>query len=301
MEICASPATYPSGEDMVSTDPDNWTHDIVHLRLQRRVEDERVGAPTPVMEPNEYYGYSADKGPDILTFKLMDDANAMLANFTSGDLQFIEDMPVDEIPALLASDELKIVDYIGTYYVCYQVQKAPLTIPESAKAFTLAIDSQYIVEKVTQTGQVLQLALCPPASMTLLPTATTSAPPAATTGLPPPDRREYTRRTVRRPVSSWPTPAIPTARASPSSPICTTPPTHHKAVGEALQQHVADRPGRHRGSPEQDWNVFLETRKRGEYHIARNGWIADYNDPISFLDMWYTDGGNNDAQYSCRV
>ena len=48
----------------------------------------------------------------------------------------------------------------------------------------------------------------------------------------------------------------------------------------------------------QDWNVFLQNRKDGNYQIARNGWIADYNDPCSFLDMWYTDGGNNDAQYS---
>jgi len=48
----------------------------------------------------------------------------------------------------------------------------------------------------------------------------------------------------------------------------------------------------------QDWNVFLETRKNGDYSIARNGWIADYNDPISFLDMWMTGGGNNDAQYA---
>ena len=48
----------------------------------------------------------------------------------------------------------------------------------------------------------------------------------------------------------------------------------------------------------QDWNVFLQNRKDGNFQIARNGWIADYNDPCSFLDMWYTDGGNNDAQYS---
>ena len=48
----------------------------------------------------------------------------------------------------------------------------------------------------------------------------------------------------------------------------------------------------------QDWNVFIQTRKDGNYQIARNGWIADYNDPCSFLDMWYTGSGNNDAMYS---
>ena len=44
--------------------------------------------------------------------------------------------------------------------------------------------------------------------------------------------------------------------------------------------------------------MFLETRSKGDYSICRNGWIADYNDPVSFLDMFMTDNGNNDAHYS---
>ena len=47
----------------------------------------------------------------------------------------------------------------------------------------------------------------------------------------------------------------------------------------------------------QEWNTFLNTRKDGDYTVARNGWIADYNDPISFLDMWTTVSGNNDVQF----
>ena len=47
----------------------------------------------------------------------------------------------------------------------------------------------------------------------------------------------------------------------------------------------------------QDWNVFLEERKEGHFDIAREGWIADFNDPINMLEMWITDSGNNDCQY----
>ena len=46
----------------------------------------------------------------------------------------------------------------------------------------------------------------------------------------------------------------------------------------------------------QEWNTFLNTRKSGNFTVARNGWLADYNDPISFLDMWTTASGNNDVQ-----
>jgi len=47
----------------------------------------------------------------------------------------------------------------------------------------------------------------------------------------------------------------------------------------------------------QEWNTFLNTRKNGDYFMARNGWLADYNDPICFLDMWVSNSGNNDIQY----
>ena len=43
----------------------------------------------------------------------------------------------------------------------------------------------------------------------------------------------------------------------------------------------------------QDWKVYLDSVNNGSYQIARAGWIGDYVDPNSFLDMWVTDGGNN--------
>ena len=73
---------------------------------------------------------------------------------------------------------------------------------------------------------------------------------------------------------------------------------NHKKIGEALQNMWQTELGVTVNLNNQDWNVFLQNRKDGNYQIARNGWIADYNDPISFLDMWMTGGGNNDAQYA---
>ena len=71
----------------------------------------------------------------------------------------------------------------------------------------------------------------------------------------------------------------------------------HAVIGEALQSMWAQI-GVNVELVSQEWATFLNTRKNGEYDIARNGWLGDYNDPISFLDMWITGGGNNDAQWS---
>ncbi len=70
----------------------------------------------------------------------------------------------------------------------------------------------------------------------------------------------------------------------------------HKAIGEYLQSALANA-GITMNMTNQEWNTFLETRKNGDYSIARNGWVADYSDPICFLDMWTTASGNNDVQF----
>ena len=72
--------------------------------------------------------------------------------------------------------------------------------------------------------------------------------------------------------------------------------TTHVAVAEAMQQDFAAL-GIEVTIQSQDWNVFLEERKNGNYDFCREGWLADFNDPINMLEMWITDSGNNDCQY----
>ena len=70
----------------------------------------------------------------------------------------------------------------------------------------------------------------------------------------------------------------------------------HQAIGEYLQSALAAA-GINVTLSNQEWGTFLMTRKLGEYTLARNGWLADYSDPISFLDMWTSDSGNNDVGF----
>ena len=70
----------------------------------------------------------------------------------------------------------------------------------------------------------------------------------------------------------------------------------HKAIGEYMQSALAGI-GINMQMENQEWNTFLNTRKNGDFSIARNGWVADYTDPICFLDMWVSGSGNNDVQF----
>ena len=300
LEVCAFPATFPVRKDVVEADPDTWTtanNSANYIsngpyKLAEWVHDSYIK-----MVPNEHHYDAANLGPDTITFRLMADQNAMLAGYRSGDLQFIQDMPVDEVAGLLASGELDIVDYIGTYYVVYQTQKAPFDDWRVRKAFTLAIDSPYIVEQITQSGEVPAAGFVPAGIYD----ADSSGADFRTVGgdyweIPTTD--EIYAKNVAEAKQLLADAGYPNGEGFPVVTYLYNTSDAHKAIGEALQQMWQKELGVTVQLQNQEWNAFLENRKNGEYQIARNGWIADYNDPISFLDMWMTGGGNNDAQYA---
>ena len=68
----------------------------------------------------------------------------------------------------------------------------------------------------------------------------------------------------------------------------------HQAIGEYIQTALKIS-GIRVSLENQEWGTFLTTRKSGEYIMARSGWLADHSDPITFLDMWVSTSGNNDA------
>ena len=294
-ELCAFPATFPVREDIVSND--QWTYDpATYISNGAYKMTSRVTNSEIVMEPNEYY-YGVDSlGPDKITFKLMDDANAMLSGFNSGELDFIESMPTDEVAGLLASGDLKIVDYIGTYYVCYQTQKEPFDDPKVREAFTLAIDRTYIVEQITQTGQV-EAGGFVPAGVYDAEGATGDDFRTVGGDYYAPTDADY-EANCERARELLAEAGYPNGEGFPVVTYLYNTDDSHKAVGEALQNMWQTVLGVTVQLDNQEWATFLQTRKDGDYSIARNGWIADYNDPMSFLDMWLTGGGNNDAQYS---
>ncbi|MBE7009023.1 MAG: hypothetical protein E7422_07800 [Ruminococcaceae bacterium] len=89
-------------------------------------------------------------------------------------------------------------------------------------------------------------------------------------------------------------------KLSPETPIqleyLTNTTSGHIAIAESIQQDLG-AVGIDLTIQQQDWNVFLQERKQGNFDFAREGWIADFNDPINMLEMWTTVSGNNDCQF----
>ena len=66
-------------------------------------------------------------------------------------------------------------------------------------------------------------------------------------------------------------------------------------IAEALQQDFAAL-GIDMVIDTKEWSVFLNERKAGNFDLARNGWVADFNDPMTTCSKCGQQNGNNDAQ-----
>ena len=295
-EIMAFPATFPVRQDVVEGN-DEWTYDVsTYIGNGPYKMAEWSHNAYILAEKNEnYYDYD-NLGPDTIRFTLLDDANAMLAAYNSGELDFIENFPTDEMANYLASGEITVADYLGTYYVCFNTEDEVFSDPLIREAFSLAIDRNYIVENVSQAGEVPATAYVPSG---VNDAEGPSGDDFRTVGgeyysVAEEDYEANCERARELLAEA----GYPNGEGFPTVEYTYNTDDKHKAIAEALQNMWQEVLGVTVTLSNQDWNVFLESRKQGDYQIARNGWIADYNDPCSFLDMWYTGGGNNDAQYS---
>lgn len=263
-----------------------------------------------VKNPNYY---DADKVKiERLEFMLSDDDAAIYAAYKSGDLQFIDTVPTDEIAGLLDSPEFHIVDQLGTYYVTFNVKsplfegKTPAQANAMRKAIALLIDRGYIAENIGQTGQQPANTFIPANMMDghdgefKTNDADYKYPHEATAGYYDP---EYSDANVEEALSlleeaGFKITADGTLDASTPFKFeyVTNESSAHVAIAEAIQQDLAVV-GIDMTIKTLEWNVFLNERKAGNFDVARNGWIADFNDPINMLEMWTSDSGNNDAQF----
>ncbi len=252
---------------------------------------------------------------NTLNFYLSNDANNMLTNFKNGDWQLIDDVPTNKIANLKTEypDEFVVAGQIGTYYVCWNINEeilpadCGLTGAEAAKAeirraIGLLFDRNYVVEEIGQAGQA------PASSFVAMGMTNPDGTQFYETSGDSKDYVGYYDVSVDAFEDNF-NQAVETLKKYydfdeatmqfknfPTLTYLYNTSEGHKAIGEYLQSALAGA-GITMNLENQEWNTFLNTRKQGHYSVARNGWVADYNDPICFLDMWVTNSGNNDIPY----
>lgn len=290
LEVCAFPATFPVRKDIVEANGETWSTDpntYVGNGPYKLQSWEHQSKMTYVQN-EKYYGVE-DLGPDTINFVLMEDQNTILSAFKNGEILMGDDLPSEEIDAM-KDNGLVVESQLGTYYLSINTQKDVLNNEKVREALSLAIDRNYIVEKVAKGGQI-------PAD-TFVPTGLTDADGKtefhenATKWY---DVNDY-EGNVKKAKELLKEAGYENGKGLPSIELLCNP--GHEPIMEAVQNMWKENLGVNSTISSQDWNVFIQTRKDGDFQVARDGWLADYNDPISFIDMWVTGGGNNNAHWS---
>jgi len=292
LELCAFPAYMPVRQDIIEANGDAWATKVeTYIGNGPYKITEWVPGSHITMSKNEHYYNVSKLGPNNIKFVLMDDDVAILNAFRQGEILFADSMPNDEIDAWRDKPEFNLEGQLGTYYVSFNVTKAPFDNPKVRQAFTLAVDREFIVKNIGKAGQV-------PAGA-FVPTGLTDADPTKEfreVGGDYYDPYDY-EGNLEKAKQILAEAGYPNGQGLPPIEYIYNEGTGHQAIGEALQD-MWGKLGAQVTLASQEWNTFLNTRKNGDYQVARNGWLCDYNDPISMLDMWITGGGNNDAQWS---
>lgn len=272
---CTSPDTFVSNGPYMITD---WT------------PSERI---VLTKNPNYVGGWDSSKiVSDTITLLLLEDSSASYAAYNSGEAQLIKDVPTDEIPSLTKAEDggdFYVDTILGTYYVSLNLQRDAFKDAKVRKALALAIDRDYVANTIMQGTYSAADSIVGPGIV---------------------DESGYFHDNGNAPYISADYEAnlaeakklleeagYPNGEGYPTIEYSTNDAGYHVPLAEYLQQAWGDL-GITLTINKMEWSSFTPARRAGEYDVARNGWVMDYNDPSNMLDLFCSGNGNNDGKYS---
>lgn len=171
--------------------------------------------------------------------------------------------------------------FLGTYFIRFNTQRAPFNDARIRRAFSLVIDKQVVVEKITQAGET---------------PAGSFVPPGTGHGYLPPKGLERNVTEARRLLAEA---GFAEGKGFPV--------VHYLYKGDSdldrdiaveLQETLRKELGVQMLLKPQEWTVYLAAQSALDYDLCRSSWVADYNDPNTFLNMFVTNDGNNRTGWS---
>ncbi len=296
LELTAFPCYFPvekksvEGNEQWANSADTYVSNGPFKLTDYKIKDQVV------LEKNDtYYGKDSVK-LDKINVKFVADETSAWASYKSGQFDMVYIVPQSEVQAAAKDGTAQIYPFLSNYYLSINMTDSMQGIdPEAAKALSnpkvrqalnLAIDRDSLVENVTKGGQVGAHSFVP-------------------TGIKQPDGQDFASKeyfdskgNVEEAKKLLAEAGYPDGQGFPSITILYNPEKGHGTVMQAVQDMWKTNLGIDVQLQSQEWKVFIATRNQKNYEIARDGWGADYVDPMTFLDMLQTTSGQNNSGYS---
>ena len=289
LSLCAFPPLAVVPPDVVGRHGDQWirtqplktsgAYTLEFWRINDRIRLRR----------NLRYWDNANTQNDLVDLLPITSATTALNLYLNGQADIVWDknlVPVHLTDALRGRPDFHTFDYLGSYFVRFNVTRKPFDDTRVRKAFAMAIDRQRIVERVTRGGEKPAATLVPLSTANYLPAEGLQHDPAEA-------RRLFAEA------------GFPGGRGFPAVSYLLNAGTSGSAdekVAVELQAMWRDVLGVEVSLRPMEWKTYLATMSTLDYDLCRSSWIADYNDPNTFLDMFLSNSGNNrtgwkDARY----
>jgi oligopeptide transport system substrate-binding protein len=254
------------------TSPENFVGNGPFI-LEEWVPQDRVSCV-----PNEKYWDADTVSLDRVVYLPIDDNNTGYNMYINDEVDWMTTIPLDQMDQAKLRDDYQNAPYLGTYYYVVQNEREPFDDPRVRKALAMSFDRKVLVEKITKGGQL---------------PATSMVPDMA--GYPGIDGYG---KDIERAKELLAEAGFPGGEGFPKFEILYNTSEAHQKVAEYIQEQWAENLGIECDLINQEWSTYLSNRRQNQFDVARAGWIGDYQDPNTFLDMFISGAAMNGGLYS---
>ncbi|ACI99599.1 peptide ABC transporter substrate-binding protein [Rhodospirillum centenum] len=239
---------------------------------------------------NPHYWDAENVRIDTVMFLPTENLDAELRRFRSGELDFTYEVPLTQTDWVKANlpDEYRETPYFGTYFFAPNMTKEPWKSNRDLRmALNLAIDRASICEKITRQGEQPAYAFTPP--------GVEGYP------LPLPDHAAWTQEQRDAKARELMQKAGYGKGGKPLDlEVLYNTSENHRKVAIAVASMWQQKLGIKVTLNNQEWKVFLDSRDEKKFKdVTRHGWIGDFVDPNTFLELLRSDiGKQNPSGYA---
>jgi len=227
---------------------------------------------------NEQYWNAAEVELDSIDVMSIQSETTSLNMYLTGQLDWDTTPPNAMLPILKKRDDFVSTPFLASYFYRINTAKPPLNHPLVRRALNLAIDKRSIVDNVVKGGQTPADSFVPP-------------------GMNGYQGYQGSGQNVKRARELLAEAGYPNGKGLPQIEILYNTADSHRDIAEVIQQDWKKNLGINVVLRNLEWGSYLDSLQTGDYMVARSGWIGDYPDPNTFLDMFVTDGPNNQTSW----
>ena len=201
--------------------------------------------------------------------------------FRVEQLHRTEGVPLDKVPVYRAIPESPYMQdpYLGTYYYLVNIDRPPVDDVRVRQALSMSLDREQLARTVMQEVVIPAYSITPPGTL----------------GYQPPKLFDFDPEKARQLLAEA---GYPNGEGWPGLDIIYNTNEAHRKIAVAVQQMWKKYLNVDITISNQEWKVYLNAVSQRDFQVARRGWIGDYVDPNNFLDLFITDGGNNNTGFA---